>query len=479
MRWKKQAVVFLFLCLGIAFWFSDLETSQAEGIITIDSNKKYDGMNASFAKGYMPSIKKNTMTLIVPFVTNVPLCDDALLVGVSFEKIENSPFQFKNYQKKVTRSKKGIFLYQCRIKLNKNRINGQYPLYLSVQAQTQEEVIRQDFTIYVDITDGKSATLQDETILDDQRDIGVAESDSIQPEKKEEIIHQPRVMLSENNLQGTNVLAGERITWTLSAKNCSNQHTIENMKVTLLSETNMISFEKSTWYFRQVGANAVFDLSQEIFIGKKSPPDLIPIQLQFDYEDKQGNQYSATETIQLSVSQVQQAELVNLSFPEEIYESDLETLNFQVLNTGLAIIYNARVRIEGKGLFAQKEMFLGNLEPGTSADGEIQIFAGTLNMDTEGNVDEHGEKYGDTSAEVIFSYENEQGEVTEKKLNFHTAIRKPEIVELNVEKKEPETNQWWITIVFFVILFLTLIIIWLYLRMKYYQRMRMEQYERT
>ena len=92
-------------------------------------------------------------------------------------------------------------------------------------------------------------------------------------------------------------------------------------------------------------------------------------------------------------------------------------------------------------------------------------------MDNEGNIiEEHGEKYGDTLCTVIFSYENEQGEVSEQKQELKTSIKKPQIVELKVEKEAPKTNQWWITILAGAFLVLILIIIWLYLRMKHYRR---------
>ena len=94
-------------------------------------------------------------------------------------------------------------------------------------------------------------------------------------------------------------------------------------------------------------------------------------------------------------------------------------------------------------------------------------------MDNQGNIiEEGGEKYGDTSGVVTFSYEDEQGQVIEQSMEVHTSIKEPEIVELKVEKEVPETNQWWITIVAGIILALVLVVIWLYLRMKYYQTMR-------
>ena len=156
--------------------------------------------------------------------------------------------------------------------------------------------------------------------------------------------------------------------------------------------------------------------------------------------------------------------------PESFYESDSDSVAFQVQNTGLAVIYNARVRLEGKGLFAS-EVFLGNIEAGQSLDGEMQIYAGTLNMNEQGEItDVDAEKYGDVLGRVVFSYESEQGEVIEQEQTFSTAIKKPEIVELKIEEEEDqETNQWWITVIVMTFLVLLFIICWLYLRMRHYR----------
>ena len=139
------------LCL---FFFLPIP-ARAEGMIVIDANKKYEGMEASFAQGYEPAIQKNTMTLVVPFLARMDVKNHRLQVGVSFEKGETSPFYYKNYQKSIRESEDGVYLYRCRLKLKKNRMNGQYPLHLLVQAQTAEGIVQQEFTIYVEISDGQ------------------------------------------------------------------------------------------------------------------------------------------------------------------------------------------------------------------------------------------------------------------------------------------------------------------------------------
>lgn len=484
---KEKISIFILVVLLFSILYP--LSARAEGTITIDTNKRYKGMDASFARGYEPSIRKDMMTLVIPFVAGTEIEKNRMIVGVSFEREENSPFYYKNYQKQVKRLEDGIYLYRCQIRLKEERINGQYPLYLSVQARTPEGVIQQNFTIYVEITDGKTKAYAPEGLEEEEEpEIPVEENiptESVVSEpisepsgQEEEITHQPRVLLAQNSLQGTGLWAGSSTLWKLCAKNYSSSQTVENMKVTLLCENKDISFEKNVWYFERTKAGETIDLSQNITVGKKAAAEPAAVQLQFEYEDTKGNSYTSAETVHIPISQPQQAELVNLSFPDSIYESDTDSLTFQIHNTGLAIIYNAKVRLEGKGLFPVQELYLGNIESGASVDGEMQVFAGTLNMNEQGEiVEEDGEKYGDTSGTVIFSYEDEQGEITEQKLKLHTTIKEPQTVELKVEKEQPQTNQWWITIAVGIFLVLILIMLWLYIRMNYYRK-RMEAHEK-
>lgn len=471
--------------------------------ISIDSSHKYQGMDAPFAKGYEPSVRKNEMTLVVPFVSDAELDKNRITVGIDFESGQDSPFYYKNYRKQVKRSGEGIFLYKCRLKLKKDRMNGQYPLHLWAEGKSGGSLIRQEFTIYVEITDGKpkiggsgedgkaggrgnlsdgdlpGGGLSDGNLPGDESlsgDGGLQSEDSelmgSAPPSAEEKNSQPRLIICQNSLQGNALEAGTSTVWNVSVQNCSSRASVENIKITLVSESKDIIFEKNAWYFEKVSPKKTMELSQNLTVAKKASAEPAAVQFQIEYEDAKGGSYTTTEEVRLLVRQPQQAGIANLSFPERVYATDTEFLNFQVQNTGLSTIYNVTVRLEAKGLFPQSEVFLGNMEGGSSADGEQKVFVGTLNMDEEGNIsDEGGEKYGDTSGVVVLSYENEQGEVTEQKLELHTSIQQAETVELSVEEQKPKSNQWWITIVFFVISALLLVIVWLYLRMKHYQGM--------
>lgn len=297
------------------------------------------------------------------------------------------------------------------------------------------------------------------------------------PAGEAEVSHQPRLLvtsrLAENSLK-----AGSSMPWTVTVKNCSKTEAIENMKVTLSAESQDVVLEKASWYFEKVGGGKTIDLSQNISVGKKAAEEPVILQFSFEYEDKQGNGYTCTEPVRLSVRQEQKGELANLSFPESAYASDTEPFTFQVYNTGLATLYNVRVRMSGPGLFPTRDLFLGNMEAGASEDGEIPVFIGTLDMDANGETSGGGEKYGETSGVVVFSYENEQGEVQEQTMEVHTQIQEPKQVQLKIEEEAPRTNQWWISILVLAAIVLISLMVWFYLRMKHFRK-RVELYEKA
>ncbi len=297
------------------------------------------------------------------------------------------------------------------------------------------------------------------------------------PEETQPVTHQPRLLVT-HSLANQSVLAGSATNWTVTVKNCSKTEAIENIKVTLAMDGQSITPEKSSWYFEKIDAGKTVDLSQTIAVGKKAPEEPVPVQFQFEYEDKQGVAYTCTESIFISIRQEQQAELANLTFPENAYTSDTEPLTFQVYNTGLSTLYNVRVCVTGAGLFPTKDLFLGNMEAGASEDGEIPVFIGTLDMNENGEASGETEKYGETTAKIVFSYENEHGERKEQTMEIGTQIKKPQQVQLKVEKKAPKTNQWWISSIILGALVLLAAIALLYLRLRQFKR-RVAFYEKA
>lgn len=486
MKTGKTWKAVLMVCLMV-MWIP--MTALAETEISIENTKAYQGMNQSFAQGYEPEIKKNRMKLVVPFFSSKAMEENKIVVSVEFDQTKESPIYYKNYRKEVKRSKGNLFLFNCSLQMKKDRKNGQYPLYLRVMGKTKGgEAVSEVFTIYVEITDGTAAVTEEtknpemegDTQFSPGQEMPVPEPPVTElPEGEESggepVVHQPRVLLDTADLKNQKLEAGTDITSAITAKNCSDTMAMKNVKITISSENTGILFEKSAWYFDKISPGASVLLDSQISLDKKAFGS-IPVQVQFEYDDTKGNSYTSGENFALSVTAPSVVSLSNISFPQTVYEADTNPLTLQVQNAGLTPVYNAKITFAGTGLFAVSELFLGTIGAGEAAEGEIPVYAGTLNMEEGETENQQKEAYGKTSGKLMFSYEDETGEIHQEELEVNTEILKPVNLELHVEEKEPETNQWWITIAVSGGLVLLLGIIWMFKRMQYYKK-RMELHE--
>ena len=71
------------------------ETPEAEdkkAQLAIDSEHIYEGMEQSFAQGYVPAVKENVLYLAVPFTVRGSLKEQELTVGLDLGKEKDAPF---------------------------------------------------------------------------------------------------------------------------------------------------------------------------------------------------------------------------------------------------------------------------------------------------------------------------------------------------------------------------------------------------
>ena len=70
-------------------------------------------------------------------------------------------------------------------------------------------------------------------------------------------------------------------------------------------------------------------------------------------------------------------------FASEVNAGDSIKIPVQAMNLGRGKIYNVRCSLDVQGLNASKSLFLGNLDGGTAASGELDVFAGMIDEKAE------------------------------------------------------------------------------------------------
>ena len=131
-------------------------------------------------------------------------------------------------------------------------------------------------------------------------------------------------------------------------------------------------------------------------------PGKYRITLNMRYDNSDAMTLSSAGTVQVDILQPMRVELTVPQIPEEVNAGDTMNLMFQVLNLGRGKIYNARCELSVPGLISSGTAFIGNMEAGSSASEDINVFIGTMNMSPEYEGEEkYGFKFPGTVADLL------------------------------------------------------------------------------
>ncbi|MCD8075973.1 MAG: hypothetical protein LUF27_13280 [Lachnospiraceae bacterium] len=127
----------------------DAGASISQISLSIDMDHVYEGMELSYKDGYVPSIKENTVSLVIPFVADTPVENNQLTVTV--EATSDFPFEKAEYEEEVSLQtyqfeSDGIsesvdaYLFQVEFKLANDYQSGQYPVTVKAIAYSASGV---------------------------------------------------------------------------------------------------------------------------------------------------------------------------------------------------------------------------------------------------------------------------------------------------------------------------------------------------
>lgn len=276
--------------------------------------------------------------------------------------------------------------------------------------------------------------------------IGGYLSGSSQRSSKSEKIHrQPKFTLESSGLAGQPLMAGQEAELTAVFRNMSRSEAAYNLKVTLKPSDDSITLTTSSYYFTKVSAQEAITLPTVIQAALKAESKKTAVTAVFEYENVEGETYNSEEAVMIEVYQPVQAGIEDFHFEDIVYSQETITTNLRICNTGRTEIYNVTAELEGQGLLAVETVFAGTIEAGDFYDGSVKVYVGTRNMTAPGVSSTNGEEnaYGETSGTLKIIYEDACGRKYTETSEFTTIIMKPRVIELEVEKEEKETNQWW------------------------------------
>lgn len=233
----------------------------------------------------------------------------------------------------------------------------------------------------------------------------------------------PRVIVTGFSTDPGKVKAGSDFTLTIYLKNTSNTTRVKNMLFDLAAPTEGTDEQTTAPAFLPVsGASSIYldgisaGGTASISIALNAKADLVQkpysIDLSMKYEDGNSEQIEGQSSISIPVKQNARFEFSEFEMtPETVEVGNEGNISCNLYNLGRMKLYNVRAVFEGKGI-EKEELFLGNIEPGTSTSIDAMLEA-TEMPEGEGNM------------KMTLSYEDEAGKVSEEEKEFQMIITEP------------------------------------------------------
>ncbi|HOJ10222.1 MAG TPA: CARDB domain-containing protein [Clostridiales bacterium] len=244
-------------------------------------------------------------------------------------------------------------------------------------------------------------------------------------EKDKDVKTVPKIIISMYTFEPEEVKAGENFKLKLSFLNTSKIVPIRNVKVTFSAKEGVFipTSSSNTFFIENMGIQEAVARDVELFTKSDAPAKSHILNLNFEYEDGNGNQYTAAEEISIPVKQEQRLSMGQLQMPPDTMEGQPIPIFMDFFNMGKSTLFNLMVSIEGEGLKSENaNYFVGNFEPGRSDYFESMVTPTAT---------------GEIAGNVLFSYEDESGKKNEIRKEIKLNVRAMEMPPMPSENGEP------------------------------------------
>lgn len=245
----------------------------------------------------------------------------------------------------------------------------------------------------------------------------------------------PRVIVTGFTTDPAEVRAGSNFTLTIHLKNTSKTTKVSNMLFDIAAPTEgtdeqtsapafLPASGASSIYLDSMQAGGTADISMQL----NAKADLVQkpysINLTMKYEDANGAQIEGQSSLSIPVKQDARFEFSDFEItPESISVGEEANISCSLYNLGRIKLYNVRAIFEGNGI-KKEEVFLGNVEPGTSTSIDAML---------------EGQKATDgmQKMKMTLSYEDESANTFTAEKEFQLEVMEQEDT-MEVMSEQPE-----------------------------------------
>ncbi|MDW7650938.1 MAG: hypothetical protein SCK29_14220 [Bacillota bacterium] len=392
-----------FFCLimfVLVFGSAAMAKASASGpVLSIDTNHVYEGMEKSYAHGYLPTVSDGKAAVVLPLFSESVA--GSLTAAVSLGDPANSPFVYKNFENQFDKKSYTFdgetvesYLIWFALPLTEKRVNGNYPVTLRVSGVTDDgETFLQEFVLYAHVGDG-------------------IDPSTSEPEPVQAPSSQPKLMVESYKLDQAYLEAGESAALTVTIRNTSSSQSVKNIKFAFSDGSGeILPVGTGTKYRGKIAKGSTYSWSFDIMAATtaQSKPHLATISM--EYEDSHGNPISTSDQVVLQVRQPVRLEYEEPAMPVRVTQGDTPTLTMTLMNLGKSTIYNALLKVDIPGLSSGGIILVGTIQPGNSQTGRTNFRVGS-------------DVLGTVEGLLHLSYEDEYGEYYEKEIPLSTTIEK-------------------------------------------------------
>ena len=245
----------------------------------------------------------------------------------------------------------------------------------------------------------------------------------------------PRFMVTGYELSEDSISPEKTAELRVTFKNYSTTKAIYNIKFSLEDPSDeILTTGMPTEYVKSISADGMCTWKIELTATKGAAIGQHDLQVSAEYEDKNYNSYSSSDTVRVDVRQSVKLKYSGAFLPKKVTQGDVQSVSVDLMNTGKSTIYNCVIDFDIKHLQSGGSVFVGNIEASQSG-------TGTANLRVDSDA------LGKAAGKITITYEDDYGKEYKKRVKVSTMIEeKIEAVSLNEEKKEKKNPLWWLFI---------------------------------
>ncbi|WP_053955884.1 COG1361 S-layer family protein [Inediibacterium massiliense] len=249
----------------------------------------------------------------------------------------------------------------------------------------------------------------------------------------------PKIIVDNYNFGGEYVKTGEDFLLNVSFYNTNKSNTISNIKVSLSSEGEIFTpvGSSNSFYIDEIKAKGHVQKTIKLKPKVDAEQKTYGLNVDIEYEDHNGKQYTAKENIGIPVVQDLQLMIEQVEIPPEVFAGTPTGISVAFYNTGRSLLRNVMIKTVGDFEIKDGNVYLGNLESGKDDYYDVTITPS---------------KEGKFKGKIIFEYDDTTGKhyITEREFEINAMKEEmppmPEDEMGMPEDGEKNPNKKWIII---------------------------------